>query len=676
MWQRSGLVISIKGSSACLIQFSSVRYRLDLMADSCASFVWTLFSVKDPSDPVAECLICHKAIKRGAGNQKTFSTSPLHNHAKVKHPKEYQEAKDAARQPQPSTSATEPKEKKLSEMKKQLSLEESFASKKIWDINDSRSKGIHKAIMTMMALENQPFSIVEDDGFVKLMAHLQPRYLIPSRKYFSETMLSEVYGDLRSTVLDELAAPEGDFVSFTSDIWTCSSSSEAFISLSGHWIKTSFKRQSAVLAAAHFPGSHTGDNIAAMFDKMWTDWELGESRRHLLVRDGAANMNRGCQMANIPAIHCTVHRLQLVVHDAVFAQNSVTDLLTKCRRLATHFNHSSSARDDLKRLQQEQGMVPRLLVQDVPTRWNSSYLMVERIVALKRPILIYLSNHSELPTISAAEWQLSERFLTLLKPFFDLTKEMSAEASGLSSVIPSIATLELFLSKTGQDSGVQKTRKALLESLRNRFLHKSPGTKNLNVMKQKHYVTATAIDPRYKTRFFKKTEDQENAKALLLGELLAKQRHDSGSKKVGDVSSSSSSSNSSPHQTEVAEADLFYECFDEIADQDRAEPPPKRRRSEQSGGGLAEAAREVERFLSCPLAPRKTDPIEWWKGTSDLPLLRELSRKLLCTPSSSVFSERMFSEYGNVFEEKRNRLLPRSGEKLLFIHHNAAKFLR
>ena len=33
----------------------------------------------------------------------------------------------------------------------------------------------------MIALDNQPFSITEDEGFIALMAHLEPRYIIPSK---------------------------------------------------------------------------------------------------------------------------------------------------------------------------------------------------------------------------------------------------------------------------------------------------------------------------------------------------------------------------------------------------------------------------------------------------------------------------------------------------------------
>lgn len=133
----------------------------DLMTSAPTSFVWTLFQVHDESDAVAECLICHKGIKIGreSEGQKSFSTSPLHNHLKKKHPEEYQNAKENAEKTAAKPGSTaRPKEKKIAAMNKQLTLMESLASKKIWDVNDHRSKAINEKIMMMMALDNQPFS--------------------------------------------------------------------------------------------------------------------------------------------------------------------------------------------------------------------------------------------------------------------------------------------------------------------------------------------------------------------------------------------------------------------------------------------------------------------------------------------------------------------------------------
>ena len=639
-----------------------------------SSFVWAWFHVDDKSDAVAECLICKKGIRRGCEGKgpKSFSTTPLHTHMKIHHHEEYQvhKAKEESKLMLPSTSSDQPKQKKMVAMKKQLSLQDSLTSKKIWDINDSRSRAIHKKIINMMALDNQPFSMVEDDGFIDLLAHLQPHYMLPSRRYFTDKMLPETYKELRTIVQDELAEPNGYYISFTSDIWTCSTSKETFISMSGHWVKKDFKRVDAVLCGSHFPGSHTGINISEMFQNMWDDWDIHEDRRNLLVRDGAANMSLGGDLAHINSIHCTVHRLQLVIQDSIFSQRSIIDLLAKCRRLATHFNHSALACTELKSLQ-EQGTTPLLLVQDVPTRWNSAYLMVERVVRLKRPIQLYLSDHNNLPTITANEWQISERLLHILKPFFDLTKEMSGEYSVLSDVIPNIVTLELFLSKIGcDDRGVQSTREALLRALRTRFLSHEA----LNVMHKKEYVTATCIDPRYKDHFLRSADDKQQAKAWLVEELLLvhEKFHAESEDDINDQDSQLPPD--SPQRKRSKEDDLFSSCFMEIATQQQADTASTER---QPGGRirLQDVAKEVDPFLSLPLINRKSDPLEWWRSATQFPLMQELARKLLCTPSSSVFSERMYSEYGNIFEEKRSRLLPKNGEKLLFIHHNGKKFL-
>ena len=53
--------------------------------------------------------------------------------------------------------------------------------------------------------------------------------------------------------------------------------------------------------------------------------------------------------------------------------------------------------------------------------------------------------------------------------------------------------------------------------------------------------------------------------------------------------------------------------------------------------------------------------------------LARLARRYLSALPSSVFSERLFSEAGNLYEQKRNRLLPKTVEKLLFLHYNLKK---
>ena len=136
-----------------------------------------------------------------------------------------------------------------------------FCSEKIWDINDHRALPVHQKIMTMIAIDNQPFTIVENQGFIELLAHLQPKYMIPSRRYFSEVMLPKAYEDVKSQITAELDPQNAPHLSFTSDTWTSPHSVESFISLTCHWLTSEYERKNAVLFAKHFPDSHKGENI-------------------------------------------------------------------------------------------------------------------------------------------------------------------------------------------------------------------------------------------------------------------------------------------------------------------------------------------------------------------------------------------------------------------------------
>lgn len=68
----------------------------------------------------------------------------------------------------------------------------------------------------MIALDAEPFSIVERNGFIRLMNHLCPRYKIPSRRYFSDTMMPNIYNNLEEKVKHKLK--DSAYISFTTDI--------------------------------------------------------------------------------------------------------------------------------------------------------------------------------------------------------------------------------------------------------------------------------------------------------------------------------------------------------------------------------------------------------------------------------------------------------------------------
>jgi len=75
-------------------------------------------------------------------------------------------------------------------------------------------------------MDNQPFSVVEDKGFVRLMSHMEPRYKMPSRKYITETVISKVYEEVKQIVVGKNA--NATYVSLTTDIWSTDLNSSFF----------------------------------------------------------------------------------------------------------------------------------------------------------------------------------------------------------------------------------------------------------------------------------------------------------------------------------------------------------------------------------------------------------------------------------------------------------------
>ena len=79
---------------------------------------------------------------------------------------------------------------------------------KIWDTNDVRSQRITCYIGEMLCLDFQPFSIVEDVGFIRLMKAIEPRYKLPSRIYMAETIFPSITNGIQKVFEKEIALVE------------------------------------------------------------------------------------------------------------------------------------------------------------------------------------------------------------------------------------------------------------------------------------------------------------------------------------------------------------------------------------------------------------------------------------------------------------------------------------
>lgn len=104
---------------------------------------------------------------RGGSTPKTYDTINLIRHLKEHHPGESDkyEAADAAAAAKEKAQTVEPSRPQANQEPRLPSLFD----------NMEKTKEITKKIMEFIALDDQPFSIIEDTGFINLMKHASPQ---------------------------------------------------------------------------------------------------------------------------------------------------------------------------------------------------------------------------------------------------------------------------------------------------------------------------------------------------------------------------------------------------------------------------------------------------------------------------------------------------------------------
>jgi len=174
--------------------------------------IWDYFTLAE-DERFAMCTKCEQKISRGGKDTKMYGTTNLTVHLRAKHTESHAELEKKVKEQKELKEAKEKMPR--CESHRQLSLMENGDRVWPWWINDERAQRIHRYVGLMIAVDCQPFSTVDDEGFVGLITELEPRYTLPSRKYFTENVIANIYKDLKEKVSGAVNSIK--YFSFTTD---------------------------------------------------------------------------------------------------------------------------------------------------------------------------------------------------------------------------------------------------------------------------------------------------------------------------------------------------------------------------------------------------------------------------------------------------------------------------
>ncbi|XP_054269360.1 zinc finger BED domain-containing protein 4-like [Macrosteles quadrilineatus] len=284
---------------------------------------------------------------------------------------------------------------------------------------------------------------------------------------------------------------EVESVAITTDMWTNVAQVD-FMAITAHFFSNN-ARFHRCLEVVPFPEvSHTGTNLLTFLIKVLDQWSI-KQKVVAVVRDNGPDITCALNLSEFTAIPCVAHTLQLVIKDGFFNNARISNVVTKCKKIVGSFKHSAKNTKLLKSYQAQLGVPSHKLIQDEPTRWNSTFYMLKRLHEQKQALILVGSNpETKLSTeITNEDWKTIEYAVDILEIFENATLQLSKETSTISEIIPMIHTIQHVLeTRAPQGSGLQGLKNDLLASLKRRFM---------DMEENRTYACATLLDPRYNT---------------------------------------------------------------------------------------------------------------------------------------------------------------------------------
>ncbi|KAH7948925.1 hypothetical protein HPB49_003563 [Dermacentor silvarum] len=448
-------------------------------------------------------------------------------------------------------------------------MEKCLSSASVFARGGVREKHATDALVYMITHDDLSLSTTEKDGFKMFVKALQPLYKPPTEPTVTKSLEAK-YEDLGAHYGRRIQA--ADHLNLTADLWTHESTMRSYLGLTVHFRERT-ELVNVETGVKHMPERKTSLNIRVAMRELCDEWNIDHKKVRAVITDGGQNIKAAVreEFGADKHISCVAHRLNQVGQAAIGLAMSkapselearevlvvpeneedaavledvpdayapdddgsplvdLRPLLMKVKRIVRFFRTSDVASRLLVEMQLQDGKQEHdaiKLIQEVRTRWNSCYYLLERFLKLSEPVsrvLLQLqrergATRRKPPNlISGDQFDVLSEVKDLLKPLEEATLMVSKGRSvTLNDVIPMVYGLKQGIHSFQPSHPVTlNLQQKLLSEVNTRF----SGIEYL-----RPYAAATILDPRYKKYVF----EHPQAVAMIVRYLSGKVAEKSG----------------------------------------------------------------------------------------------------------------------------------------------------
>jgi len=223
-----------------------------------------------------------------------------------------------------------------------------------------RWKELTDSVTYCLAKDGLPIYTVEKPGFRNLLKSFDPRYNVPSRKYFSEVAIPTLYSAERSKLFDQLSYLV--HFSSTTDLWS-STGLKPYISYTIHYIDVQWNLQSKCLQTHFLPEDHTGEILAESLTTTMELWNLKPENQVCITTDSGSNIVKATTRdLKWTRLSCFGHNLHLSITKSMDGDSRCHRALGTCRKIVSTFHCSWKKKRDLSKCLINMNITDRSLV--------------------------------------------------------------------------------------------------------------------------------------------------------------------------------------------------------------------------------------------------------------------------------------------------------------------------
>jgi BED zinc finger len=346
------------------------------------SEAWNYFNLQDPQNPLK--IVCQKCNQKYS---KSTGITTLKEHLKKSH------------------GIT------IDNIKKAVQAKLNFSRVDPWPNEEKSIRD--QALVEWVIVNLQPFSVVTNVQFIKLINTLDPRYILPGRASLKEKV-TEYFDEMRRNIRLDIDKIPGK-VSLTCDMWTSTLTNSSFLGLTIHYVNKDWQFKHFLLDIISFNERHTANNITDAILSVLNEFNLKEKILALTTDNATTMMSVGRLLTGrleYEAINSTFGNYRCAAHIINLAAQQglelIDDAILNVRHLMKKIKNSVILTDELKNLCKYANVKflgPEL---DIKTRWNSTYNMLKKLEKMWSGLQMLAVQNREVQTLlpRETEWKI------------------------------------------------------------------------------------------------------------------------------------------------------------------------------------------------------------------------------------------------------------------------------